>query len=212
MNGQAAAYSSRCRIRKRNGITVKNYLQTKKRLKFVILNKRSLRSEGSLFEKFRIVLAEHFSHRRRRPFRHSMNRLDQTIDVRSHHQQIPAHSGPRIPIRMRRPTRHEHSRTGARFDYVRPGPDAQVPLQHVPDFVVAVMKMQRSNPARRPRRTTRILPLGNDKRIADGTENIPREWRRDTWRTHRATSPLPAPTSPAKSRTHSPPPADLLLP
>jgi hypothetical protein len=28
MNGQAAAYSSRCRIRKRDGTTVKNYLQT----------------------------------------------------------------------------------------------------------------------------------------------------------------------------------------
>ena len=29
MNGQAAAYSSRCRIGKRDGTTVKNYLQTK---------------------------------------------------------------------------------------------------------------------------------------------------------------------------------------
>jgi len=137
--------------------------------------KCSSRTEESLFQQFGIVLPEHRPQRCRRPLRHGVNGLNQTISVRGHHQQIPRRSWPRIPIRMRRPSTYQYPRTRSRFDYVRPGADTQIPLQHIPGFIVVAVKVKRSNPARWTWRTTRILPLRDHKRIASGTENTPRE-------------------------------------
>src|SRR5580765_2336379 len=46
------------------------------------------------------------------------------------------------------------------------------------------MKMQGSNPTRRPGRPAGIFPFGNNEVVSDGTENTPGQGRSDDRRTH----------------------------
>src|SRR5437879_2051763 len=85
---------------------------------------------------------------------------------------------------MRRPTRHKNRRARPRLDHVVTHADTQDTFQHIPCLVVAAMKVQRSDPARWPRRPARILPLRDYKVARDGTENGSRQRGSDDRGTH----------------------------
>jgi hypothetical protein len=73
---------------------------------------------------------------------------------------------------MRRPLRYEHSRTSPNFDFILTHPQAQGSFKDIPGLIIMVMEMQRGNQPQRLRRSTRISPLRNHKRIAARTENL----------------------------------------
>src|SRR5216684_4752644 len=152
MNGQAAAYSSRCRIQ--GSVTLSPPKTCVKRMEPA----HRARSVSTL-KKLRVVLRKYRSQSSGRSLGQGVDFLNQSIDIRGHDQQISQSLGPRIPIRVRSSSRHKNARARTSLDFIVAGANPQGPLDHVPYFIVGVMKMQWCDEARRSGRTTRVLPF-----------------------------------------------------
>jgi hypothetical protein len=64
-----------------------------------------------------------------------------------------------------------NSCTCACFDYFRANANAQSALQHVPRFIIAPMKMRRSDETGRAWGTAGVAPLGDHKGIIGRTDD-----------------------------------------
>jgi hypothetical protein len=145
-----------------------------------------------------------------------MDILNQPINLRGHHEQVSNQPGAWIPIRVRRASRHKNGRARHGLHYILPHPNTQRALENIPGLIIVAMEVQGSDPSRRPRRSVRVLPLGDHEICTHGPHPIFPPAGVQLWEKSRSnfsfrsspTSPLPAPTSPASSGKSSPPPAD----
>jgi hypothetical protein len=126
---------------------------------------------GLLPRRLGVVSREQCAQSGRSPLGQCVDCLNHGVGIGSHDQQVSAAIRARVPIGVRRPTGHEDCRSGAGFDFLDSLANVQYALQNVPCFVVFVMEMQGSDQSRRSGRTTTVLPLSNDERIADGTDD-----------------------------------------
>jgi hypothetical protein len=110
--------------------------------------------------------------------------LNQAENIGGHHKKIADGIGARIPIRMGRSPRDVNGGTGAGLDVIAAGPDAQAALQHVPRFVIIMMKMRRGDETGRARGASWIPPFGNHKRIPNRANDLPGQRWSDDWVSH----------------------------
>jgi len=80
---------------------------------------------------------------------------------------------------MRRPTRNQHSTALPSLNLLLAPAYPQYSFEHIPGFVVMMMKVRRSNEKRANGMTARVFPFGNHKRISLLPQNLSRQRRRD---------------------------------
>lgn len=68
--------------------------------------------------------------------------------------------------------------------YILPHPNTQRALENIPGLIIVAMEVQGSDPSRRPRRSARVLPLGDHEICPHGPNHISRKRRCSYGRTH----------------------------
>src|ERR1700730_14532779 len=114
-------------------------------------------------EEFGVVFRENRTKQAGSSLRHGVNFLNQAINVRGHHQEIPHWSRPRIPIGVRGSPAHKSRRTRVGFDLALADSYAQAAFQDIPSLIVAMVEVHGSDKARRAWGTAGGPPLGDHK-------------------------------------------------
>jgi hypothetical protein len=135
-------------------------------------------------QQFRIMPLKHGRQGRWGAIGHRVDVLNERIDVRRHDEQISHQPRIRIPICMSRSAWHEHRRSGVRFHHFFPYSHTQGAFEHIPGLIIIAVKVQGSNPSRRPRRTAGVFPFCNHKVGAYLTKHRPSQRGSNDWRIH----------------------------
>ena len=72
-----------------------------------------------------------------------VERFDQPMDARRHHQQVARRPRGRVPVRVRRPARDEEPFAGSDFNLLVADPKAELSLEDDPGLVVRTVQMER---------------------------------------------------------------------
>src|SRR2546430_17172345 len=113
-----------------------------------------------------------------------MDFLDQAVDVRGHHQQVPGRGWLRIPIAVGSPAGNQDPRACSSLELAIANANAERSFQYVPGFIICEVNMKRGNQPWRSWRGAGITPFGNDKIVFRGTENLTSKGRSDHRRRH----------------------------